>query len=89
MAEYDGWVLTDVLLFTHLVHLPRAYASKPYKYYGLFTFHVGLRITHKVCDHFKYYAMRMLIEITPYTLPLHFTPYTLHYEHTKNLPPRH
>ena len=29
MAEYDGWVLTDVLLFTHLMHLPRAYASKP------------------------------------------------------------
>ena len=32
-------------------------------YHGLFTFHVGLRITHKVCDHLKYYALRMLIEI--------------------------
>ena len=29
MAKYNGWVLTDVLLFTHLVHLPKAYASKP------------------------------------------------------------
>ena len=27
-AEYNGWFLTDVLLFTHLVHLPAAYASK-------------------------------------------------------------
>ena len=27
-AEYNGWFLTDVLLFTHLVHLPTAYASK-------------------------------------------------------------
>ena len=58
-AEYSDEVLTDVLLFTHLVHLPAAYASKPYKYYELFTFHVGLRIAHKVCDHFKYYAMRL------------------------------
>ena len=32
-------------------------------YDELFTFHVGLRIAHEVCDHFKYYAMRMLIEI--------------------------
>ena len=62
-AEHIEWFLTDVLLFTHLVHLPAAYASKPYKYYELFTFHVGRRISHKVCDHFKYYAMRMLIEI--------------------------
>ena len=30
MAEYNGWFLTDVLLFTHLVHLPTAYASKTY-----------------------------------------------------------
>ena len=29
LAKYNGWVLTDVLLFTHLVHLPKAYASKP------------------------------------------------------------
>ena len=28
-AEYSDEVLTDVLLFTHLVHLPLAYASKP------------------------------------------------------------
>ena len=28
MAEYIEWFLTDVLLFTHLVHLPAAYASK-------------------------------------------------------------
>ena len=27
--KLNCWVLTDVLLFTHLVHLPRAYASKP------------------------------------------------------------
>ena len=27
-AEYIEWFLTDVLLFTHLVHLPAAYASK-------------------------------------------------------------
>ena len=27
-AEYNGWFLTDVLLFTHLVHLLAAYASK-------------------------------------------------------------
>ena len=27
-AECNGWFLTDVLLFTHLVHLPAAYASK-------------------------------------------------------------
>ena len=27
-AEHIGWFLTDVLLFTHLVHLPAAYASK-------------------------------------------------------------
>ena len=27
-AEHNGWFLTDVLLFTHLVHLPAAYASK-------------------------------------------------------------
>ena len=30
MAEYIEWFLTDVLLFTHLVHLPAAYASKTY-----------------------------------------------------------
>ena len=30
---------------------------------GLFTFHVGRRISHKVCDYLKYYALRMLIEI--------------------------
>ena len=29
-AEYIEWFLTDVLLFTHLVHLPAAYASKTY-----------------------------------------------------------
>ena len=28
MAEHIEWFLTDVLLFTHLVHLPAAYASK-------------------------------------------------------------
>ena len=27
-AEHIEWFLTDVLLFTHLVHLPTAYASK-------------------------------------------------------------
>ena len=27
-AEHIEWFLTDVLLFTHLVHLPAAYASK-------------------------------------------------------------
>ena len=49
-----------MLLFTHLVHLPKAYASKPYQYYELFTFHVGLRIKHTfVCDHLKYYALRL------------------------------
>ena len=49
--KLNCWVLTDVLLFTHLVHLPRAYASKPDKYDGLFTFHVGRRFSHKVCDY--------------------------------------
>ena len=29
-AEHIEWFLTDVLLFTHLVHLPAAYASKTY-----------------------------------------------------------
>ena len=29
-AEHIEWFLTDVLLFTHLVHLPEAYASKTY-----------------------------------------------------------
>ena len=29
-AEYIEWFLTDVLLFTHLMHLPAAYASKTY-----------------------------------------------------------
>ena len=27
MAKYNGWVLTDVLLFTHLVHLPNQMGS--------------------------------------------------------------
>ena len=34
------------------------------KYHGLFTFHVGLRITHTfVCDHLKYYALRLAFKI--------------------------
>ena len=32
MAEHIEWFLTDVLLFTHLVHLPAAYASKNISY---------------------------------------------------------
>ena len=40
-AEYNGWFLTDVLLFTHLVHLPVAYASKTKYFSWLLTLRVG------------------------------------------------
>ena len=52
--------LTDVLLFTHLMHLPQRHMRQNLmiiNYDGLFTFHVGRRIPHKMCD-YKYYATR-------------------------------
>ena len=38
--------------------------SKPdNKYYnGLFTFHVGRRISHKVCEYLQYYALRLAFQ---------------------------
>ena len=45
-AEHIEWFLTDVLLFTHLVHLPAAYASKTLQWiYALRSFkEIGRRI---------------------------------------------
>ena len=46
-AEHIGWFLTDVLLFTHLVHLPAAYASKTLQWiYALRSFkEIGRRLS--------------------------------------------
>ena len=67
-AEHIGWFLTDVLLFTHLVHLPTAYASKTLQWsYALRSFkeigrRLGLfetvrRALKAVCRTFKNYLV--------------------------------
>ena len=67
-AEHVGWFLTDVLLFTHLVHLPTAYASKTLQWsYALRSFkeigrRLGLfetvrRALKAVCRTFKNYLV--------------------------------
>ena len=48
MAEHIEWFLTDVLLFTHLVHLPAAYASKTLQWiYALRSFK---EISRRLCS---------------------------------------
>ena len=48
MAKYNGWVLTDVLLFTHLVHLPKAYASKPILW--IYALRMFKEISQRLCS---------------------------------------